>query len=231
MQDQVAPLLEEYLVKLDRETTASPGDEELIDRNSRLSCDLHAHRLLLYRNVHLNELQSEKAEICAKVVIGSFVYLTTRHTWNKAAREQGRLLVPETELYELLQVMRRRLIRWVQSQRQGGVDTVLQTALQVSSSTTGSSAIDIDTSNRWASISGAHSEGRYAVASTRTTAVADDADGVDSGQMLSRASSSQAQLGEVAHTAMLGKDCLNFFHLIVALCQTDTHNFRTMFRS
>jgi hypothetical protein len=128
---QVAPLLDEYLVKLDRETTAQPGDEELIDRNSRLACDLHAHRLLLYRNLHLSELEAAQAETVVKVVLGSFVYLTTRHTWNKAAREHGRLLVPETELYELLQVTRRRSIRWVQRQKQGAVDTVLQTALQV----------------------------------------------------------------------------------------------------
>ena len=31
-------------------------DEELIDRNSRLACDLHAHKLLVYRNLHREEL-------------------------------------------------------------------------------------------------------------------------------------------------------------------------------
>lgn len=211
MQGQVAPLLEEYLLKLDRQTAASPGDEKLIDRNSRLSCDLHAHRLLLYRNVYWDELSAEDAECASKVVIGSFVYLTTRHTWNKAARDQGRLLVPETELYELLQVVRRRLIRWVQCQRQGALDTVLQTALQVSSSTTGSSDVEIDKSNRWASLAGANAEGRYAVSSTRTIAAmkssksdSDADDGADSGQELTRASSSLAEVAEVAHTAMLG---------------------------
>jgi hypothetical protein len=44
---EVASLIEEYLLKLDKETAASPGNEKLIDRNSRLACDLHAHRLVL----------------------------------------------------------------------------------------------------------------------------------------------------------------------------------------
>lgn len=130
--------------------------------------------------------------------------MTTRHTWNKAARAHGKLLVPENELYELLQVIRRRLIRWVQGQAQHGVDTVLQTALQVSSSTTGSSAIDIDMTNRWASLSGVQSEGRYAVASTRTAASKPGQDGEDPGQALSREMSAQSSIGEVASTALLG---------------------------
>ena len=124
---QVADLLEEYLLRLDKETAASPGDEKLIDRNSRLACDLHAHRLLLYRNT----LQEDLTPAAAKVLIGSFVYLTTRHTWNKAARREGQLLVAETEIYELLTVVRRRLITWPALRRQCDLDHVLQTALQV----------------------------------------------------------------------------------------------------
>jgi hypothetical protein len=89
---EVATLLDEYLTKLDADTAAAPGDEKKIDRNSRLACDLHAHRLALYRNV----LQEALTPGAAKVLVGSFVFLTTRHTWNKAARGLGRLLVPET---------------------------------------------------------------------------------------------------------------------------------------
>lgn len=75
MQGQVAPLIEEYLVKLDRETTAAPGDEKLIDRNSRLSCDLHAHRLLLARNLHLNDLDADATQSVVKTTLSSFLYL------------------------------------------------------------------------------------------------------------------------------------------------------------
>lgn len=76
LHEEVAPLIEEYLMKLDKETSSNPHNEKLIDRNSRLACDLHAHRLLLYRNFQ----QQEMTAVSAKVLIGSFVYLTTRHT-------------------------------------------------------------------------------------------------------------------------------------------------------
>ena len=120
-------MLEEYLHKLHRSTEANVGNEAFIDRNSRLACDLHAHRLLLYRNLLDGELSPE----VVKTVVGSFVFLTTRHTWNKAARKKGKLLVPETELYELLTVTRRRIIGWARSQRQKGLDDVLQVSCLV----------------------------------------------------------------------------------------------------
>lgn len=123
---EVDALLQDYLDKLDKATALAPGDEKLIDRNSRLACDLHAHRLLLARNTHQAELTPD----VAKTVIGSFVFLTTRHTWNKAAREQGRLLVPETELYEVLTVLRRRLVTWPAFRKQAVLDDVLQSSLQ-----------------------------------------------------------------------------------------------------
>jgi len=145
MQGELAELLEEYLMRLDKETAGHPGDEKLIDRNSRLAADLHAHRLLLLRNVHQEELTPDTA----KVLIGSFVYLTTRHTWNKAARKAGRLLVPETEIYELLTVVRRRLITWPLLKKQRTLDRVLQTALQVSSSSISTGRWTLRWTPRW----------------------------------------------------------------------------------
>ena len=203
----VAPLLEEYLHKLDKETRNSPSNEKLIDRNSRLACDLHAHKLLLYRNSHQEELTPGSA----KTLVGSFVYLTTRHTWNKAARRQGRLLVPETEMYELLTVTRRRLITWKALERQGVADSVLQTALQVASSTTGSlraSASLVDAANRWSTISGPHSVGRFAVASTRTVKEAEEGKavqaGADAGPLEVKGADYNDLVDSVADTGLLG---------------------------
>lgn len=175
----------------------------------------------------------------AKTILGSFVFLTTRHTWNKAAREQGKLLLPETELYELLTVVRRRLITWPRFQRQGDLDLVLQTALQVSSSSTGSlraSAAIVDAANRWSVIGGP--TGRFAVASTRTvkevagqgaggtagavaaiaaTAAADDDDDDDDlGPMpmepipLGRQASSDAAVEEIADTGQFWSNIYSF---------------------
>ena len=47
------------------------------------------------------------------------------------------MILPETELYELLQVQRRRLVSYMRSQKQYELDDVLQTALQVLPFSTG----------------------------------------------------------------------------------------------
>ena len=167
LQGAYSMLLEDYLKRLDDQTKKDASNEKLIDRNSRLACDLHAHQLLMYRNLHLEELDRTSAT----TLVGSFVYLTTRHTWNKCTREAGRMLLPETELYELLQVQRRRLVQYLRGQRQYDLDDVMQTALQVSTSATGSlraSSEIVDAHNRWATISGDRSIGRFAVGSTRS---------------------------------------------------------------
>ena len=164
LHDEVAPLLEDYLLKLDHGVTDKVGDEKLLDRNSRLACDLHAHQLLLFRNLHGTDFSSEKV----KTIIGSFVFLTTRHTWNKSTRQQGKLLIPETEIYEVLQVTRRKIVGWVHDQKQRVLDEVLQTAIHVSSSTTGSMRSfknNVIGSNRWSMIAGPL--GRFCVSSAR----------------------------------------------------------------
>ena len=155
--------------RLDYETVNDPTNEVLIDRNSRLACDLHAHMLLIYRNYLVFDMTAD----VAKVIIGSFIYLTTRHTWNKVTREEHRIHLPETELYSLLQVQRRRVVEWLGQCKQGILDEVMQTALQISSSLTGSfkaSADILDAQNRWSRIQGDRSVGRWAVGSTRNVA-------------------------------------------------------------
>jgi thiol-disulfide isomerase/thioredoxin len=210
---QFAPLLEDYLKRLDLETSKDPTNETLIDRNSRLACDLHSHKLLMYRNYHDFQYTPD----IAKTLLGSFVYLTTRHTWNKSTVEGSRLQMPETQIYELLQVNRRRMITWLSQCRQGILDEVMQTVLQVSSSLTGSfkaSAAILDDQNRWSRIQGERSCGRWAVGSTRTTVAEKDtkSDESDSeldlapppSMMLQRQHSYDNQVGEVEDNGMLG---------------------------
>ena len=80
-------------------------------------------------------------------------------------------------MYELLAHVRRHLVEWTQTQTQGPVDRVMQTALQVSTSSTGSlraSAEIVEVQNRWSKIKGRTSAGRYAVTSTRTIAMEEE---------------------------------------------------------
>lgn len=193
--ENFAPLIEDYLDRLHHQCENDPLNEKLIDRNSTLACDLHSHRLLMFRNMPMD----------IKVACGissSFVFLTTRHTWNKQTREQGRLLMPETELYELLTVQRRQLIEFTRSLVQHEFDHVLQSALQVSTSTTGSLRASfevVDAHNRWSFIGGIRSLGRFCVASTRTANRVEDSTGE-----LVRTKSSGWHPHEVADTAQLG---------------------------
>ena len=183
LQGKYSDCLEEYLRKLHLETVAFPDDEGLIDRNTRLACDLHAHRLLIHRNISAGANGSLAAtdHLAAAGLLASFVFLTTRHTFGKLVRAAGQLLVPETELYEVLSTTRRALMQWCARQQQGTLDWLMQTALQISTSSTGSlraSGAMIDAQNRWSRIAGPRSIGRFVVSSVRTMGVYDDdADG------------------------------------------------------
>ena len=81
LHDQFHALFEDYLRRLGLETEDDPTNEKLISRNSRLACDLHAHVLLIYRNYREQHLTAT----AVKTIVGSFIYLTTRHTWNKVS--------------------------------------------------------------------------------------------------------------------------------------------------
>ena len=200
MHGELEDLLDDYLSKLDMQIKKDPKNERLISRNSRLSSDLHAHKLLLYRNSSYAQLDSK----ALKTVVGSFAFLTTRHTWNRAVRNFGRILVPEHELYELLTTQRRKIITFARSLEQYPLDEVMQTALEVATSSTGCfrpSKNVMDIKNRWSIIRGPRSRGRFAVGSTRASKVV--ADGEEEGsQSLSRQKS--VTLGEIADTGNLG---------------------------
>ncbi len=70
-------------------------NDNAMDENSKLACTIHAHLLLLYRNVPRAQLNDN----IISTVLSSFIFLTTRHTWNMVL-----LPIPETEMFELMQV-------------------------------------------------------------------------------------------------------------------------------
>lgn len=191
---EMSALFDDYLGKLDAQTRAAPGDEALVDRNSRLACDLHAHKLLINRNAFDRTCRARGLllSLAGAALLGSFLFLTTRHTFNKATREEGRLVLPEFEVYELLQHVRRKLIKHVQKMTQYELDNVMQVALTAATSCTGATkdSIRLPTTvtnvlnddflkrqaNRWSRINGDRNLGRYTVASTRTLTPAEHGD-------------------------------------------------------
>ena len=98
-------------------------DDEVVDENSRLACNLHAHMLMLYRSCSEEELNMDIVQtiLSAQVrflmkasgwaeINGVQIFLTTRHTWNLDL-----LPVPENEIFEILCVLRRRVINWIRA--------------------------------------------------------------------------------------------------------------------
>jgi len=101
-------------------------DDRVVDENTRLVCDIYSHVLVLFRNVTLAQMTCN----IASAIMCSFVFLTTRHTWNMAL-----LTIPETEIFEVLQVQRRRLIAWAHSVQQNDLSPVLEATVRVTAGT------------------------------------------------------------------------------------------------
>jgi hypothetical protein len=160
-----ADLLDDYLTRLDEETSATPEDEQLLNRNSRLASDLHAHKLLCFGNCGAGGIDPLDQQ-SATAIVSSFIYLTTRHTWNKSRREMGRLLVPEFELYQLFCLQRRRLVTYMDGP-QAELDAVLEKALQTATSATGTSCELSNSTNMWGKLHGSKASGRFVLVGPR----------------------------------------------------------------
>lgn len=219
---EMSALFDDYLGKLDAQTRAAPGDEALVDRNSRLACDLHAHKLLINRNAFDRKCRAHGLllSLAGAALLGSFLFLTTRHTFNKATREEGRLVLPEFEVYELLQHVRRKLITHVKRVLQYELDNVMQAALTAATSCTGATKDSLGLpsivpnaspddflkrqANRWSRIKGDRNWGRYAVASTRTLLPAEHGDGnntaLDTSTLQFKGETTRARSGSMTAT-------------------------------
>ena len=158
---------------LECETSSS---DLVLDINTRHMCNLHAHLLLMLRNASPADL----SEPFASTITCGMVFLSTRHEWNHELldRKPGRAdqpwdgwRIPETELFECLHVLRRKLVLWMRHTACAKeVDAVMDRVLRVSAST-GSmqpSARGNEERGRWAYVAGDRSRGRFARHSIRT---------------------------------------------------------------
>eukprot|EP00439_Symbiodinium_sp_Y106_P005937 s4972_g1.t1 len=136
--------------------------QQSLDKYMKTSCNIHAHILLLLRNVPEDELD----ERSVSRILSSFTFLSLHHTFN-----QDFLDIPETELFEVFQHHRRGLVRWFEKQRKGKeygrFNRVLQEVHQQFSTIDSSSAVD--TSHfEWGCVKGdSRNAGRYAIIGPR----------------------------------------------------------------
>jgi hypothetical protein len=176
LREAVPHILEAWCRELVQECE-NMDDDRILDENVKSCCNLHAHLMLVYRNIAIEDLEYDSVTR----VVNSCIYLTTRHSWN-----MGLLTIPETEVYELLTVQRRNLILWARSQPQGVFDEVMEALLRTTSGTgvrdrsmapNGSS----NGSHRvWGMVPGPRSVGRFAVGRLRhSTHTHEDAEADD----------------------------------------------------
>ena len=57
---------------------SSDPDDSTLDTNTKRMCNLHAHLMLMYRNVAPDELSGREA----RTLVTAMVFLQTRHQWN-----------------------------------------------------------------------------------------------------------------------------------------------------
>ncbi|CAE7195129.1 unnamed protein product, partial [Symbiodinium microadriaticum] len=119
---EVLPWFDRWLEELAESAQQEPSRE---DECNQLACRLHAHQVLVLRNVPQSDFDAERV----KRLLSSLTYLSSHHTFN-----QERLEVPETELFETLQLHRRYIVRWLVEQRRlnalQGFNSVLRSCHQ-----------------------------------------------------------------------------------------------------
>ena len=124
---------------------------------SQIASRIHSHLILLERSATPTEVQTEESNC---TILSSFLFLTTRHTWN-----QGLLNVPETELYEVVQSRRRTMIQWLVDNQGPALNAVMRSAvLTATSSGTRVTAEDCKEngySAGWGLVGGNGSIGRF----------------------------------------------------------------------
>eukprot|EP00434_Breviolum_minutum_P023285 symbB.v1.2.020540.t1/scaffold1725.1/size121579/5 len=143
--------------------------QKRVDEHMRCACNLHAHAILMLRNVDLEE--DGPSTVCK--LLSSFAFLSMHHTFNL----QDGLDIPEPELFEIYHRHRRHLIVWFEKRMEKkepgasalhrrpykNFNSVLQTVHEQFSALDAASSIDT-AEFEWGSIGGdLHNAGRYCV--------------------------------------------------------------------
>ena len=79
-------------------------EETNLNALTSVAANIQAHMLWLYRSASVADL----TEQAIGDILGAQFFLTTRHTWNN-----GILQVPETEVFEIIQKLRRAIVAWL----------------------------------------------------------------------------------------------------------------------
>lgn len=129
----------------------SSSNVDNVDETTKAASSIHSHILLVHRNVHHFSHET------AQQFLSSLIFITTRHSWNLNI-----LPIPETHLFEVLQVCQRSVIKCLRESPKSMFNTILESSVATTTQTTKSSA------RQWAFVAGPRSTGRFTVETVPT---------------------------------------------------------------
>lgn len=174
LRGELRTLLIGWYNKLSRELdlVGDRDTNDMLDEYTRHMCTIHAHLVLAMRNVAADELD----EPFASTIVCGMAFLATRHQWNqnllddmdgKPSYDSWR--VPETELYEALHALRRKLVLWLRYKAsQSELDAVMTAVVRVSEGSGALVSHPGEVPQRWGYLSGEANNGRFTIFSTRS---------------------------------------------------------------
>jgi hypothetical protein len=172
---ELRSILLRWYHKLVRQDADQEDDE--VDERARRMCTLHAHLLLSLRNCRPEEL----TQPLVQTLVCGMIFLSTRHQWNhrqladefgsqEGAASYDDWRVPETEVFECLHVVRRKLVQWVRydGASQLMIDELMDAVVRVSESEGSLMPRADEARMRWAPLNGQVNRGRFQQNGSRT---------------------------------------------------------------
>jgi len=172
---ELRSILLRWYHKLVRQDADQEDDE--VDERARRMCTLHAHLLLSLRNCRPEEL----TQPLVQTLVCGMIFLSTRHQWNhrqladefgsqEGAASYDDWRVPETEVFECLHVVRRKLVQWVRydGASQLMLDELMDAVVRVSESEGSLMPRADEARMRWAPLNGQVNRGRFQQNGSRT---------------------------------------------------------------
>jgi len=95
-----------------------------VDAATRLLCALHAHSVVLFRNVDSALLDSNPAH--GATLITAMLFLTTRHSFGKDT-----LRITEHVIFEAMHTVRRTLVAWIRRLNEKAIGLVMEAVIRV----------------------------------------------------------------------------------------------------
>ena len=171
--DEGLRILEVWLHKLMLECEGRTDDDTL-DENTEIMCNIYAHMLISLRNFTLSELTAT----LVGYLVQSSIFLSTRHKWNTGTCNNDgfpQMSVPENELFETMHIMRRKSILWLRQRASPSeLDTIMEGAVEAAANT--NFLKSSENLNRWGFVAGRRSLGRFALHSRRDGGGQQDSD-------------------------------------------------------